>query len=210
MFKKDLELIELFPTAIHKVSIPEHVETVRKASFNAQVLEQPKHELYPVIMSADITYDELVFDFAKSVIQTAYDILVDQGYDMNGKQTQFDSMWMQEHHKFSGMEQHIHNNGTQLVGFYFLDVPENSSHLTLHDPRYGKIQLDMMEKNPSVPSHATSLVHFIPKVGDLFFTNAWLPHSFSRHGSDEPLRFVHINISVKNVEQQVCEAPTIV
>ena len=119
-------------------------------------------------------------------------------------------MWVQEHHKFSGMEQHIHNNGTQLVGFYFLDVPENSSHVTFHDPRYGKTQLDMMEKDFSIPSHATSLVHFIPKPGDLYFTNAWLPHSFSRHGNDEPLRFVHINISVKNAEQQACDLPTVI
>jgi uncharacterized protein (TIGR02466 family) len=206
----DLELIELFPTAIYKSSLPEHINSVRSASLDAQIVEQSKHELYPVVMSADITYDERVYDFAKHIIQKAFEILVDQGYDMAGKQTVFEGMWMQEHHKHSGMEQHIHNNGTQLVGFYFLDVPENSSHLTLHDPRYGKTQLDMIEKDSSVPSHATSLVHFIPKAGELYFTNAWLPHSFSRHGSDEPIRFVHINISVKNAEQQACDLPTVI
>jgi uncharacterized protein (TIGR02466 family) len=206
----DLQLIELFPTAIYKTSVPEHIDAVRSASLDAQVIEQPKHELYPVVMSADITYDERIYEFAKYIIQSAFDVLVEQGYDMHGKQTVFDSMWMQEHHKHSGMEQHIHNNGTQLVGFYFLDTPEDSSHVTFHDPRYGKTQLDMMEKNPSTPSHATSLVSFAPQAGDLFFTNAWLPHSFSRHGSDEPLRFVHINISVKNAEQQACDLPTVI
>ena len=207
---EELQLIELFPTAIYRTSAPEHIDAVRSASLDAQIVEQPKHELYPVVMSADITYDERVFDFAKYIIQSAFDVLGEQGYNMHGKQTVFDSMWMQEHHKHSGMEQHIHNNGVQLVGFYFLDTPEGSSHITFHDPRYGKTQLDMMEKDPSTPSHATSMVHFIPKAGDLFFTNAWLPHSFSRHGSDEPLRFVHINISVKNAEQQACEMPTVI
>lgn len=210
MVNKNLELIELFPTAIYRTSIPEHIDAVRAASLDSVTTENPQSELYPVVMSTDITYDERVHDFAKYIIQSAFDVLVEQGYNMHDKQTVFESMWMQEHHKHSGMEQHIHNNGVQLVGFYFLDVPENSSHVTFHDPRYGKTQLDMMERDPSIPSHATSLVHFVPKAGELFFTNAWLPHSFSRHGSDKPLRFIHINISVRNSEQQACEMPTVI
>jgi hypothetical protein len=35
--------------------------------------------------------------------------------------------------------------GIQLVGFYFLDLPENSSRLVIHDPRPGKVQIDLPE-----------------------------------------------------------------
>lgn len=206
----DFEAIKLFPTVIYKTSSLEQIDAVRAAGIESLKPEIGLNELYPSLMSADLTQDERVFTFAKHVIQTAYNILVAQGYNMEGKQTVFQYMWMQEHNKSSGMEQHIHNNGAQLVGFYFLDTPDNCCKLVLHDPRTGKVQLDMPQADPSTVQICSEHVWMQPKAGDLIFTNAWLPHSFSRHGSDEPLRFVHINIAVVDVPQQVCEAPIII
>jgi hypothetical protein len=44
---------------------------------------------------------------------------------------------------------------------------------------------------------ASQLINFEPKPGILFFTNAWLAHSFTRHASDKPLKFVHFNLTVQ-------------
>jgi uncharacterized protein (TIGR02466 family) len=208
MSKADVEVIHLFPTVVYKASFPKHVDSVREAATDALVSDTPSDELYPAIMSSDITHDERVYDFAKEVIQHAYNIVATQGYDMSAKQTVFESMWMQEHYKHSGMEQHVHNNGVYLVGFYFLDTPEGSSNLRLHDPRSGKIQTDI--KSNADNEYTSPFVGLDIKAGDLIITNAWLPHSFTRHNSDEPLRFVHINIAIKDLPEQACNLPTVI
>ena len=206
----ELEVIQIFPCAIYKTSVPEYIDNVRLAALDAINPELTLNELHPCQMSDDITYDERAYDFAKYVIQTSWNILAEQGYDMSGKQTVFESMWMQEHHKSSGMDQHIHNDGVILVGFFFLDTPEESSMMRLHDPRSGKIATDLKKGDESKGTFSASDIAFKPQAGDLFFTNAWLPHSFSRHNNDEPLRFIHINISVKDAPASECSLPTIV
>jgi hypothetical protein len=207
----DVEVIELFPSVMYKTSVPEQVDNVRLAAFDNTNPKKIVNDLYPSEMSADITHDERVFDFATYVIQTSWNILANQGYDMSSKQTVFQAMWMQEHHKMSGMEQHVHNDGVQLVGFYFLDVPENSSTLMLHDPRPGKVSVELRKGDESKGTFSASIVGVIPKPGDLIFTNSWLPHSFTRHNNDkEPLRFVHINITVRDIPEQECNLPTVV
>ena len=206
----DMEVIQIFPTAIYKTTAAKYIDNVRLAALDAIHPEAKLNELHPCQMSDNIVNDERVYDFAKYVIQTAWNILTDQGYDITGKQTVFESMWMQEHHKLSGMEQHIHNNGVMIVGFFFLDTPEESSMMRLHDPRSGKIATDLKKGDESQGTFSASDIAFKPQAGDLFFTNAWLPHSFSRHNNDEPLRFIHINISVKDAPASECSLPTIV
>ena len=215
--KNDLDAITLFPTTIYRASAPEFIDVVRTAGINSTLTEEElkahgvnKSELYPVEMSGDITYDPTIEEFGKYIIQTGFNVLLDQGFDMHGLQTVFQSMWMQEHHKFSGMEQHTHGEGSQLVGFYFIDVPENSSLIMLHDPRPGKVQINLPPADHENVAYASPHAFMQPKAGDLILTNAWLPHSFTRHGSDEPLRFVHINIGVQQNPNAVCEAPTII
>jgi hypothetical protein len=70
-----------------------------------------------------------------------------------------------------------------------------------HDPRPGKLQGFLPEFNTSEATLASSMINFEPKPGMLIISNAWLPHSFTRHGSDEPLTFVHFNLSVTYTPQ---------
>lgn len=97
----------------------------------------------------------------------------------------------------SGMEQHVHMFGAQIVGFYFLEAPENSSRVVFHDPRPGKVQINLPEQDQSMATVASHMINFQPKPGLLIFSNAWLPHSFTRHASDKPLKFVHFNLTVQ-------------
>jgi hypothetical protein len=160
-------------------------------------------------MSSNIFGDERISEFCQNVIQFAWNVLNGQGYDLSKLQTYYQSMWMQEHYKSSGMEKHVHAQGTQIVGFYFLEVPENSSRLVLHDPRPAKIQIDVGEKNVEDITPASQMINFIPQVGDLYLTNAWLPHSFTKHDNDSPCRFIHINIGLQDIPH-TCSVPTVI
>ena len=158
-------------------------------------------------MSDNLFPDPRMADFNQFVGSTAWNILQSQGYAMNNFSTVFESMWTQEHHKHSLMEQHIHGFGAQLVGFYFLEVPEFSSNVVFHDPRHGKVILNLPEADMSIATPASNAIHFNPKPGLLIFSNAYVPHSFGRHASDKPLKFVHFNIAVQFTQQNCCLPP---
>ena len=205
-----VDTFNYFPSSVYKTDASQYLDAVKEvAKSHTTANENNINELYPVKMSDNIFGDERISDFCQQTIQFAWNILEGQGYNLANVQTYYQSMWMQEHYHSSGMEKHIHARGTQLVGFYFLEVPENSSRLVLHDPRAGKVQIDLDEKSVEEVTVATQMVNFQPKAGELYFTNAWLPHSFTRNGSDEPLRFIHINIGVQ-VSPHNCNLPTVI
>ena len=126
---------------------------------------------------------------------------------MQDKVTTFTEMWTQEHHKHSAMEQHVHGFGAQIVGFYFLDVPENSSRVVFHDPRAGKVQCDLPQQDMNQATIASSMINFEAKPGLLIFANAWLAHSFTRHAADKPMKFVHFNLNVQMAQEQLQNCP---
>lgn len=196
-----------FPSTVYMIDVPQYVDAVYNvAKEYLKKVEDGKalDEVYPVFHTEDFSADQRIKDFTSYTAQVAFDILSNQGYAMDDKRTYFSLMWMQDHHRNSQMEQHVHNMGAQIVGFYFLDCPENCSKLILHDPRAGKVQINLPKKNPNEYSEADEMIVFEAKKGRLFFSNAWMPHSFTRHNSDQPIRFVHFNI---NVEQVINFAP---
>jgi hypothetical protein len=202
-----IENLSYFASPIFKIDMPQYVDVVREAGEEAMQLvpeDIPVSELYPAKQSVAFQAHPKIEEFAKKTIQNAWDILNMQGYDMKNFTTYYESMWLQEHHKMSLMEQHVHGYGVQLVGFYFLDVPSNSSRLIFNDPRPGKVQNDLPENDARNVTFASKMINFEPKAGELIFAPPWLPHSFSRHGSDEALKFVHINVVVES-KPQVCQ-----
>ena len=202
-----IENLSYFASPIFKIDMPQYIDVVREAGEEAMQLvpeDVTVSELYPSKQSVSFQAHPKIEEFAQKTIQNAWDILNMQGYDMQNFTTYYESMWLQEHHKMSSMEQHIHGYGIQLVGFYFLDVPPDSSRLIFNDPRPGKVQNDLPEADARNVTFASKMINFEPKAGELIFAPAWLPHSFSRHGSDETLRFVHINILVER-KPQVCQ-----
>jgi uncharacterized protein (TIGR02466 family) len=120
---------------------------------------------------------------------------------MQDKAVQFTEMWTQEHYKHSVMEQHVHGYGSQIVGFYFIETPENCSRVVFHDPRSAKIQIDLPEQDMTMATPASKMINFVPKPGLLVFANAWLAHSFTRHASEQPIKFVHFNVSVLQAQE---------
>lgn len=200
---------QFFSSAVYTILKPEFLNQVRTVSqeyLKDVKREQKLNPLYPVHQTANMNTDARISEFLDFVGGTSWNILVQQGYNMQPFQVAITEMWCQEHFKYSNMEQHIHGNGNQLVGFYFVDVPKDSSWVYIHDPRPAKVMINLPEADGSLATLASNSIVFEPREGLLFITNSYVPHSFSRHGGNKPLRFIHFNISVwPKTAQQLAE-----
>jgi uncharacterized protein (TIGR02466 family) len=206
-----LETAFHFPCPIYLIERPDFLESVNLVSEECLARRTEKNnldEIYPVVMSENYFDDPRIEKFVQFVGSTGWNILNQQGYAMHDKVLGFTEMWSQEHHKHSLMEQHTHGYGSQLVGFYFLEAPENSSRVVFHDPRMGKVQIDLPEVDVNQVTVASKMINFQPKPGLLIFANSWLAHSFTRHAADKPIKFVHFNLTVRLAQNaNVCPAP---
>lgn len=205
-----LQIAYHFPCPIYLINRLDFFDAVNEVSNEA--LEkanktQNLNEIYPVIMTDSYFADSRLDKFSEFIGATAWNILNEQGYAMSDKAVSFMEMWTQEHHKHSAMDVHTHGYGSQIVGFYFLETPENCSKVVFHDPRAGKIQTDLPEQDVSNATPASKLINFDPKPGMMIFANSWLAHSFSRHATEQPIKFVHFNLTVIQQPQQSCPAP---
>jgi uncharacterized protein (TIGR02466 family) len=188
-----------FPCAIYLIERPDFLEvvnTISEEALEVQRKDRDLNEMYPVYMTGNHFSDPRMEKFSEFVGATAWNILNEQGYAMQDKAMQFTEMWTQEHHKHSAMDQHVHGFGSQIVGFYFLETPENCSRVVFHDPRSAKVQIDLPEQDTSIASPASKMINFTPKPGLMIFTNSWLAHSFTRHSAELPIKFIHFNLNV--------------
>jgi hypothetical protein len=209
---EQMEQWNYFPSTLYVIQKPEFLEVVKQVSDELLAKRKEEmgevNEIYPVVMTDNFYDDPKAKEFSEYVGQTAWNILQGQGYSMDQFNTQFTEMWVQEHYKHSLMEQHVHGYGSQLIGFYFLDCPENCSRLVIHDPRPGKVQNNLPETDVSVATYGSNMINFEPKPGMLVFANSWLPHSFGRHANDKPIQFVHFNLTVNYAPTlTACQTP---
>ncbi|NBX97979.1 hypothetical protein EBQ81_03900, partial [bacterium] len=161
-----LQIAYHFPCPIYLIERPDFLPQVNEVSEEfLKQQQQTLDEIYPVKMTGNYFADPRLDKFTEFVGSTAWNILNEQGYFMQDKVVSFTEMWTQEHHKHSAMEQHVHGYGSQIVGFYFLEVPENSSRVVFHDPRMGKAQIDLPETDVNQATIASKMINFEPKLG---------------------------------------------
>jgi uncharacterized protein (TIGR02466 family) len=198
-----------FPCPIYIIERPDFLEAVSivsEESLDVQRKERDLNEIYPVYMTGNYYGDARMAKFTEFVGATAWNILAEQGYAMQDKAVSFTEMWTQEHHKHSAMDAHVHGFGSQIVGFYFLETSEDGSRVVFHDPRAAKVQIDLPEQDMTMATPASKMINFEPKPGMMIFANSWLAHSFTRHASEKPIKFVHFNVTVIQ-QQQACAMP---
>ena len=183
----------LFGSTVYAIKKPEFLESVIKVS---EKYIQADNEPRMTIMSGGFAHEPEVKDFAQYVSQTAWNILKGQGYAMDNLVTYFMEMWTQTHNNHSHMEYHVHGMGAQLSAFYFLETPEAGCRLVLHDPRPAKVITNLPEQDWANVTPSSTQIVFSPDAGTLFFSPAWLPHSFSKNMGESPSKFVHMNIGV--------------
>jgi uncharacterized protein (TIGR02466 family) len=199
VLQTQLQVAHHFPCPIYIIERPDFLETVKTVSEEALAESrktQSLNEIYPVYMTGNFYADYRMEKFTQFVGATAWNILNEQGYAMQDKAVSYTEMWTQEHHKHSAMDAHVHGFGSQIVGFYFLETPEDCSRLVFHDPRAAKVQIDLPEQDMNMASPASKMINFTPKPGMMIFANSWLSHSFTRHAADLPIKFVHFNLTV--------------
>jgi hypothetical protein len=188
---------QYFSTPVYSIKKQEFLEAARKVS-NTNLSDARKqakiNEIYPVV-HADVSSDEKLWPLFDYVLNTAWNLLDGQGYNMDGLSTYFTECWAQEHHKYSSMDYHNHND-CELIAFYFLECPKDPPKMAIHDPRSMRLS-KLREKNLSEITHATATINFTPEPGQLIFANAWLPHSFTRNASTKPFKFIHMNIDTR-------------
>ena len=199
-----------FPCPIYLIERLDFLDIVNEVSEEALHVsrnEKQLDEIYPVVMSNNYFDDPRIAKFSEFVGATSWNILNEQGFAMQDKTVSFTEMWTQEHYKHSAMDQHVHGHGSQIVGFYFLETPENCSRVVFHDPRAAKVQIDLPEQDMSMATPASKMINFIPKPGMMIFTNSWMAHSFTRHATEQPIKFVHFNLTVQTIPQMSCDIP---
>jgi len=204
-----LQVAYHFPCPIYiieRLDFLDAVNTVSEEALKAQRKERKLDEIYPVYMTQSYFADPRMADFSSFIGSTAWNILNEQGYAMQDRAVQFTEMWTQEHHKHSAMDAHVHGFGSQIVGFYFLETPEDCSHVVFHDPRAAKVQIDLPEQDVNMATPASKAINFTPKPGMMIFANSWLAHSFTRHAAELPIKFVHFNLTVIQ-QPQACTLP---
>ena len=187
----------LFKTCFYHQHFPKYVDVVNTTSKKPEYnLGNDNPKLPHSEMGVNINLDKDISEFADLVIQESWNILKHQGYKMEKYSTYYQGMWAQIHHKDSHMPVHVHPFGCQIVGFYFLEIPDDSCKVMFYDSNAGKVQNSLEIDNNTNISNASNILTFSPKVGDLIFTNAWLPHAYTGNNSDQDFRFIHINIGV--------------
>lgn len=202
-----LQVAYHFPCPIYVIERPDFLDVVKTVSEEALAVsykERDLDEIYPVYMSGNYYADPRVLAFSEFIGATAWNILNDQGYAMQDNLVGFTEMWTQEHYKHSAMDPHVHGYGSQIVGFYFLETPEDCSRVVFHDPRAAKVQIDLPEQDMLMATPASKMINFIPKPGMMIFANSWLAHSFTRHAADLPIKFVHFNLTVRPAPVTAC------
>jgi uncharacterized protein (TIGR02466 family) len=196
-----------FPTIVYDIEKPNFLPSIKMAVDRAMKKVRKEHkvgELYPSLMSHQMMDDKDCHPLIQYILDTAYNLLNEQGYNMDNYVTTLTEFWCQEHHKTSSMDQHVHNNGAQMVGFYFVDCPKDCSKVMFHDPRMGKPLISFEERDPKTLTFASNAVFFDPKPGMLMLTNAWLPHSFTRNGANRPMHFIHFNVAIQPRPVAIC------
>jgi uncharacterized protein (TIGR02466 family) len=200
-----------FPSTIYSVDKPEFFDMVTLISMQ-YLFERKKSEVNPLypVQTESIFNEEMLSDFTTFILQSAWTILNSQGHAMKDKETYFTEMWAQEHSYMQGHEEHVHGDGNQITGFYFIDTPKDSCKVAIHDPRQGRRLVNLREANLNKITDSSETILFVPQPGRMYFINSWLPHSVTRNPSKEPTRLVHFNLGVRPSTKPVVAGPIII
>lgn len=199
-----------FTSPVYFIEKPEFLELSREVAeeYGSRINPEKKfNEIFPVVQTESFHMDQRMDEFMTFIARTAWNILYDQGYDMDMFTTGVTDLWAQDHYYLSGQGEHVHGNGSQITGFYILEAPENSSKIVLHDNSAGKKQISLPLRDMSQLSIGSQTVYYTPREGAFYFLNSYVPHEFTRNASQSSFKFIHFNVAVFLNDQtnQQCE-----
>ena len=213
----ELHSFSLFDTILYKAEVPEYLknkdfmsvcdEHTDQAISNAKKLIDERNKKFKIDVKdhgmsyhsgAEMYKDERFHDFELLIRNTARNILENQGFDLSNYSIDYTEMWIQKFAYEGGGHQdtHVHWDN-HISGFYFVECSERTSKPVFHDPRAGRMMLNLPIKDHSKLCPAMERQIISVKPGTLLLFNSWLPHQFSVDNGIDPFRFIHFNLQEK-------------
>ena len=213
----ELHSFSLFDTILYKAEVPEYLknkdfmsvcdEHTDQAISNAKKLIDERNKKFKIDVKdhgmsyhsgAEMYKDERFHDFELLIRNTARNILENQGFDLSNYSIDYTEMWIQKFAYEGGGHQdtHVHWDN-HISGFYFAECSERTSKPVFHDPRAGRMMLNLPIKDHSKLCPAMERQIIPVKPGTLLLFNSWLPHQFSVDNGIDPFRFIHFNLQAK-------------
>ena len=210
----DLKTVSLFDTFVYQTHIPKYLEDkdfmaacnehTNKAIDEAKESIAARHKKLSVeIKDHGMSYhsgpelykDERLKDFELLIRNTARNILEDQGFGLSKHTIDYTEMWIQKFAYEGGGHQdtHVHWDN-HISGFYFVEASDRTSRPVFHDPRPGRMMLNLPIKDHSKLCPAMERQAVPVEPGTLLLFNSWLPHQFSVDNGVDPFRFIHFNL----------------
>jgi len=213
----ELNSISLFDTILYKTYLPEYLdnkdfmsvcdEHTDKAISNAKNLIDERNKKFKTDVKdhgmsyhsgAEMYKDKRFDNFQLLIKNTARNILEDQGFNLSDYSIDYTEMWIQKFAYEGGGHQdtHVHWDN-HISGFYFVECSDRTSKPVFHDPRPGRMMLNLPIKDHSKLCAAMERQIVSVKPGSLLLFNSWLPHQFSVDNGIDPFRFIHFNLQAK-------------
>ena len=170
------------------------IENIEKE--NKKKLKSGEIKVLPNSYHSENLWQHKVFEpFVNFVMQQMWNILNWQGYNLDGRIPMLQECWVQEFPEEGGFHDiHIHSNNI-ISGFYFLKCGKETSRPHFHDPRPGKTMVDIIPKDKTKVTPASSQIHYPVRPGQFIFFNSWMPHSYSHQKGKDKFRFIHFNMA---------------
>ena len=213
----ELKSISLFDTILYQAHVPKYLEdkdfmavcneNTDKAIKNTQQKIDERNKKFKTDVKdhglsyhsgAELYKDDRFGEFELLIRNTARNILEDQGFDLSNYTLDYTEMWIQKFADTGGGHQdtHVHWDN-HISGFYFVECSERTSKPIFHDPRAGRMMLNLPIKDHSklCPAMERQIVTVQP--GSLLLFNSWLPHQFSVDSGIDSFRFIHFNLQAR-------------
>ena len=208
-FPKQLAREDLFKCPIWFADEPKYVKKLNKAS-DKYIKEAQKNlkktidernkkfgnkgDMGYVFHSTSLIGDPNFKQLQDYIGATAYNLLLEMGFDLTNYSIFITEMWVQEFAKNGGGHHtlHTHWNG-HISGFYFLKASEATSMPLFEDPRPGNIMNLLPEKDKTKVTYASTQINYKVQPGKIIFFPSYMPHQYVVDMGYEPFRFIHWN-----------------
>lgn len=196
-----LSSFEYFPTIIYRDERPEWVENCLTVS--NKYFESQQHQ--GLICQTDHMGNDPDLKFlCDYLINSAYNVLGQQGYNLSQYDLYLSGLWGQEIKGYGGTNVHVHKN-SQISGWYFLQVNEKGAYPIFYDPRTNKQMIELDVITTSSVLNSTSSVHFNNVLpGTILFSNSWMQHQLGGGLEDGISKTIHFIISHRDKLCNIC------
>ena len=207
-----MDSLVLFESIVYRKELPEHVDNlikitndyIHKARKNTRPEILKREKKYGVAIGdhgmsyhshGKLYQDKRMADFETLIRVTARNILESQGFDVSGHELDYTEMWVQQFADQGGghHETHVHWDN-HISGFYFLKCSDRTSVPVFHDPRPGRMMLNLPLKDTSKLCYAMERQSLKIFPGTLLMFNSYLPHEFKVDNGIDAFLFIHFNI----------------